>query len=307
MRNKRENSHLWQDYIESYIRGKFRSEPIKEHIYHYTNIEGLYGILSANCLWASNINYINDSTEYRYGIGLLNDVLDSIIDKLQDDTLKKYLRNIEGVMDCKRQKTYCISFCEYKDSLSQWRGYTGGTNGVSIGFSNQEFAVRHNEGTIYYVEPLKVIYGKPKGRAVLKELIMKMDEFLISEHFYITETQDEKARAVKDLFGVLCGYLALLKDWGFREEKEWRIAITEEGDFSGEVDFRLRGNILLPYICLNALNNKNINNDGMLPVSEIVVSPSGQEDLMKSSIEFFLKQKQIHTIAVNKSRIPFRG
>lgn len=37
----------------------FRSS-LTRNLYHYTNIDGLIGILGSNCLWASNVNFIND-------------------------------------------------------------------------------------------------------------------------------------------------------------------------------------------------------------------------------------------------------
>ena len=40
-------------------------------LYHYTSQEGLLGILSSKTLWATRIQYLNDSTEFAYTLALL--------------------------------------------------------------------------------------------------------------------------------------------------------------------------------------------------------------------------------------------
>jgi hypothetical protein len=44
---------------------------IPQRLYHYTSQSGLLGILSAKTLWATRIQYLNDSTEFAYALGLL--------------------------------------------------------------------------------------------------------------------------------------------------------------------------------------------------------------------------------------------
>ena len=42
----------------------FPHEP-REHIYHYTTLEGLSGILGGK-LWQTDVSYMNDASEYSY-------------------------------------------------------------------------------------------------------------------------------------------------------------------------------------------------------------------------------------------------
>src|SRR6266700_6216266 len=44
-------------------------------LYHYTSQEGLLGILSSKTLWATRIQYLNDSTEFAYTLALLKKAL----------------------------------------------------------------------------------------------------------------------------------------------------------------------------------------------------------------------------------------
>ena len=42
-------------------------------LYHYTSPAGLLGIVKSRSLWASGIHYLNDSSEYRHAVGVLQD------------------------------------------------------------------------------------------------------------------------------------------------------------------------------------------------------------------------------------------
>jgi hypothetical protein len=42
-------------------------------VWHYTNDTGLLGILENNCLWASNVNFLNDVAENKKAKQLLHD------------------------------------------------------------------------------------------------------------------------------------------------------------------------------------------------------------------------------------------
>ncbi len=43
----------------------FAQDPIAE-LYHYTTLQGAYGIITTKQLWLTKIQYLNDVTELRY-------------------------------------------------------------------------------------------------------------------------------------------------------------------------------------------------------------------------------------------------
>lgn len=55
-------------------------------IYHYTNQDGLLGIIGNNTLWATNILYLNDYKEHIIGKELLDIVFKSSIEKIEVGT-----------------------------------------------------------------------------------------------------------------------------------------------------------------------------------------------------------------------------
>jgi hypothetical protein len=44
-------------------------DDLPEHLYHYTDAGGLYGILTSEVLWATHIAFLNDTREAFYGAG----------------------------------------------------------------------------------------------------------------------------------------------------------------------------------------------------------------------------------------------
>jgi hypothetical protein len=44
-------------------------------LFHYKSVNGLYGILGSRSLWASAIQYLNDSLEFKHALGVAREYL----------------------------------------------------------------------------------------------------------------------------------------------------------------------------------------------------------------------------------------
>ncbi len=51
---------------------------LPEHLYHYTSIHGLHGILTSRFLWASEIHFLNDTQEFKYSFRILEKLFKDI-------------------------------------------------------------------------------------------------------------------------------------------------------------------------------------------------------------------------------------
>ena len=147
---------------------------IDDAVFHYTNAQGLCGILSSGRLWSTAHVATNDESEFSYGQGVLASILndslaagdlservDAALAKLRigfDDAAARFEEHLVYVMD-HFVTGYVTSFCrarsreDYLDGLlSQWRGY-GGTAGYAIEFSRsklQEWILRMGSEGIAY-------------------------------------------------------------------------------------------------------------------------------------------------------------
>jgi hypothetical protein len=50
------------------------------HLYHYTDIGGLKGILDSGQLWGTHAAYLNDSQEFSYGVDAICDLIKKYAD-----------------------------------------------------------------------------------------------------------------------------------------------------------------------------------------------------------------------------------
>ncbi|MED1204215.1 DUF2971 domain-containing protein [Heyndrickxia acidicola] len=272
------------------------------YLYHYTNLEGFLGIVSSQNpgFWATHIAYMNDSMEYRHGIKLCEKIIEEFIkdstvgvtlagrDNL--NTLKEYLTNDDD-------EVFVVSFCQNSDLLSQWRGYSRGQYGISIGFDfghNQVFDTSNPINSI--LTPRPVIYDQENQIFRLKELIKDSIPFL---------NNIDSDSQIKQLSESLKYFIPVLKNSSFSEEEEWRIVATNFNeidikDIKYPLKFRVRNNIIVPYITLP------FDDSTKLPIKRVVIGPSDTSEFTEESIRYYLKTNGYNDTEVVRSAIPYR-
>ena len=107
-------------------------------LYHYTDQEGLLGIIGEKEIWASHTQYLNDQREFRHAIELVQDELSQMVQRV-DLPARPFVEEIvQGMHEHAGMESVnvCVcSFSEQGDFLSQWRAYGDGVAKFSIGFS----------------------------------------------------------------------------------------------------------------------------------------------------------------------------
>lgn len=148
------------------------TESAPQTLYHYTTTEGLLGILESEELWATNILFLNDTSELVDAIKLFTAELENNPLKLDKETGWLHtliLPNLEAAP----VDHFAVSFCEDGDLLSQWRAYSAQGSGYSLGFKPTALTTHPLFGsaipTDRFVDPKAVrqpnstfLPGKPK-------------------------------------------------------------------------------------------------------------------------------------------------
>jgi hypothetical protein len=119
-----------EDFIDDLVDGI----PVPDNLFHYSTPPGLIGIVSSGALWATDLGFMNDSTEFIYGRSMILSQAPEMATKAQSEMGKRLLNAVDDIV-YKPGGFYAACFCENGDLLSQWRGYAGGVGGYSIGFT----------------------------------------------------------------------------------------------------------------------------------------------------------------------------
>jgi len=264
-------------------------------IYHYTTASTLKAIVQGQSLRATCLAYLNDSSEVVHGRDVMLEWCKKTLVGLEPGhvfTAVSILKLMAEEYDIRN--LFGVCFSENRDQLSQWRGYANQGNGYAIGFSAQalvKFCVKVQNCNLTHV-----IYDKDKFQNQLDDLL---------PYFHYSHSD----RALRDQ---LEGRISGLKHDGFNEEAEWRLVAPLDRNnrvdpekfrpFDERIDVFERNGILVPYLDLHVLENKQ------LPITEIVIGPSVQN---KNNAEFSLKllleqaKYNMSDLKISKSNVPF--
>lgn len=206
-------------------------------VYHYCDHDTFTKIIKNKTLRLSDIRKSNDLYEMNLflkqhqGIGDLSEIANH-----QDDG---FWKSLEEYMKLMTDQTECFASCLScgSDRLSQWERYGGSCAGLALGFNKEKLQD--------YIDKL----GKSlKEKDTFAKLVAKKVTYKkLAKYSYPSEMVDK--------FHDIINYLeecSFTKHYGFKEEKEFRIALMFYKD---KKDFLLGD--FLNYIDKNEFNSKS--------------------------------------------------
>lgn len=300
------------DFMDKFFEkiAEYNSETIFKHVrhhpqkvFHYSDANGVNCILSSNKIWATNIGYLNDHSEFVYSKGIILSCIDSFSNSAKNQklmlTLDKLVEKFES-LDNSHTSFFISCFCENKDLLSQWRAYGANGGGYSLGFYPNIMGIDPKKsGTNFDLRP--VIYDQK----LQEKLILNFLNFAAQEISKLSEPDDisENPKLVNEIMMHLLEYMLMFKHPSFSEEKEWRIVQMAKIE---DVQFRTSNNVLIPYIEID-LSLKDDLGQSHLPLSDIVIGPTNNPKRAKGSIEWLCNKHELHETEISLSSIPLVG
>lgn len=287
-------------------------------LYHYTNLQGLTGIISNQNIWASHCRYLNDVSEFEHAFNFIKDIASGIY--IEDDYLSVFAFKVgQAIERMYKQDSYITSFSGKVDSLSQWRGYGSPGQGICIGF-NQKIIKQFCEENQYSLEKCSYFHSEQRKDiiAIINNCLNVFPKLGVSrEAFNALNSQDmvayssdlddyiskgNGATEVKEALNCLCNsiqkYAPIMKNTGFREESEWRIICNDPNE---NILFRDASSHLIPYIELPLIQYSND------IISEIIVGPNPNMSRCVDSIHKLLVNNSLINVKVKRSEIPFNS
>jgi len=308
-----------------------------EVLYHYTDVNGLIGILINHAIWSTHIYALNDSKEESQSHSVISNFLlnesvkaknsyekwmqevkpsprdqgcGSEADGRSNESgfLKYCSDNIEAALlaphlEFRKPNIFTFSFSSKDDSLSQWRGYCP-DGGYNIGFS---------------VDYLNDFCGSVGGQLnkceyeecnqydliqkALNPLLEKMRENKYYE-YTILENADQLLHKVIHYTNEV---RPLIKHASFEEECEWRIIIKLPGHRDDpKVKFRSRGQYVVPFL---ESKFKEVGPTDTLYLNQICVGPTLDFNRAKMHVEYLCQKSRVQITSrpeIVKSTSSFR-
>jgi len=267
------------------------------HLYHYTSVRGVEGILSRKEVWASLLHFMNDSREWLYALDLVEK---SLLKKLtfRPDRywlpfiadLSKSLSQIEGLHIC------VFSLTAMPNQLSQWRGYCPADGGYNLSFQPQllqQHLARHK------FTLRKCIYDGNEQQLVIDRIV---NDVLAAVGTLGNDSEIQKASnlALARFTEKLAAVAPIWKHPDFSEEEEWR-AFSHVRSDDPRMGYHIKGSVAVPH-CVLDLQTPTL----PFPIGEVTVGPNTHQNLAMRGICALADSAGVSVTATNSS-IPLRN
>ena len=274
----------------------FPSE-LPEKAYHYTNTAGLKGVLEKRELWATDLAYLNDLSEYTYSEQLAKQAW-AAAEPECPAAFRNLLRTcFEEDRRDSGPPLHACCFCARPDLLSQWRNYTGGGTGYAIEFNLRRL---HEADPRFFIG--RIEYEEVAQKKVLAEIakrLMNPSTFIANIPEWAWAAEQDSPTIVHLGLAREAVYLAraFLKSRIFSEEQEWRLALLGLDD----AEFRIVSGALLPYVVIPLGPPETI------PISRVIVGPSARPKPAFEATRRLLKKHGFGHILLQSTEFPVQA
>jgi hypothetical protein len=274
------------------------SNEVPDQLFHYTTLDGTFGILNSSSIWAGYALQTNDEEEIRHGLALCIEEFKNFRFSFytSGQNLKNNIINfLESERKRPRMDIFLVCFTTNDDQLSQWRGYANQGNGGCIGLDTNFF--RHEGG----IPIVQVIYDQPSKIAKIHALLRDFDNMVSGIISGTPGGTIQSNQAVEHVYrAIITGFLLLscgFKNEGFKEENEWRL--VQFIPHVKKTSFLAHGRFVRMYFHIKIVDKTK------KALSSIRLGPCvpvGQEYIF----EKLLKKKR-YAFTTTRSKIPFLG
>jgi len=290
------------------------AEPPGGKLFHYTNSTGLLGILSSEVFWATNIEYLNDSSELYYCIALIRERLVRKKKAAAHNALwpiAELFSEAEKTFNPFHTLTLYVScFCENGDLLSQWRGYGHAGGGYAIGIQPRHPEALPDDQPRIVLR--RVLYDATEQARLIDDSITQL-EILWTD--ISSRTRDEttlitaKEKMLSFFRQEIGDYIWCFKNPVFQEEKEWRFSyVTGAKDPKKRPGkFRAGRSSIIPFVELDLFKLLDSQKTRTLQVSEVICGPTLHTGRSVEAVAQLLNTRGYRDVSVHDSKVPLRG
>lgn len=282
-----------------------------ETLYHYTNSQGLIGILGYKSMWASNVCFLNDSKELVHGRETVLKVLDETISAHPNEPVRGFLSDFRERV-CSGQlemDVYAVCFCEEGDVLSQWRAYGAMGDGYSIGLCADSLK-RLSQHPDFHCKLRKVIYDAAKQLRLVADTVWGICDLLEEACSKLAGAELDKllCKAKDNLDWQLKEYLYCFKYPAFSEEREWRLVhLCPATVYNQTLQFRTSKGKIIPYLSLPLFlpsADGELKTEQHIPLKQVIYGAVLAQQTTQKSLNHLLRFHKYEHIEPIHSTVP---
>lgn len=271
-----------------------------EHLYHFTTIESLIGMLSNYSeknpymtFWATHIRFLNDSSEYKYGLQLCMEYLQKYKEDFLPEGVGISLTSIERPIDTKSD-SYVISFTNVCDIAAMWAMYAKNGAGIALVFNKAKLKALEDCSKLTMAP---CIYPANEDELLTYRESLK-ETYKVNYNKWADNKQvvsRETLRVILSMHSTMRPFFSIIKNPSFKYENEERL-ICEDNKLP---KYRFSNGHLCPYkeirIPTNALQG-------------VVLGPTLTSDLDKAALQSYLVDKGLKDLSnnISVSKVPYR-
>jgi hypothetical protein len=294
------------DSLQSYSQYLVQVVEAGQLFYHYTDLNGLNGIVGHHDLWLTNSRYSNDDDEILHGYTVARRVVEQQLKsaarrrRSSEASRVDYLEALAGLIEePPPEGFYICCFCEQDNLLGQWRSYGANGTGVSLGFDPMQFTyIAGADMPLGLMRLWRVFYKPSTQERIVRAAI---------DHAYATYAGQPVTDMAQRAADAIQFFVPTFKNRDFEEERERRLIFTPAPDCPVKARFRVARGMLAPYYSIRDLATAVYGEDWRLPLRSVTVGPSVLRSLNLASVQMLLAQYQYGDAEIGTSDTPYRG
>jgi hypothetical protein len=299
-------------WAEHHLRAEQDASSITAPLYHYTDGNGLKGILASGQVWFTDYRHLNDPSELTHGIDMARDVA-RLLGTGADGRVRLFLENFADLFTLRNFDTalefFIASFSRARDDLGQWRAYSDNGRGFAIGFAPRLFRIADPVPVRLpeFVRPIRYrtddVCGRHKS-ALEQAVAIFLDTVNANADLMRDKTvgipfMDQFVREI--IAQPLVWHCLTSKHPAYAHEQEVRLVIMGvAGQLSAHVTTRLRGSEIVPYIA-HSMPLREPHH-----IAEIVVGPAAPLDAERTVRTLLASLGLDPNTPIGRSDIPYR-
>jgi hypothetical protein len=276
--------------------------PLSGPLHHYTSLDALLSIIETKSLRATNVHYLNDSSESELGLNVMRRVAEDAR-KTAAGIDAEFLAHFIGWLDGRvfeSASVYVLCFSEARNQLSQWRGYTQHGRGVCISIDSG-LLVQRMQAQGWTFQNCR--YNRDSQLTWAEAILSRMRREAGASCEGLEGDKKKGFDAVlQNCLSDLLQVAATIKNDGFTEEREVRFisAMINAGD--EQIGYRAGRTALIPYVQFRLAEKEE-----KLAIQEIMIGPSPTQHLTQSALGGLVRQKGLREpCIISLSQIPYR-